>query len=250
MGHFVTDRSTPAGAGLEDPKQPHSLFGAPDEDPPPVTPEEDPPAEEPQTVEELHAALRESRARLDERNLAFDALVESPPARAAPPAPPVRRPAPPDPGPMPDPTTEIEAFRTWMAVDGAHRDHQTEQRVSGLREDHDRKSVLDGMWARFQRDYPEQAKNEVFVTTAFQVVTGGRIPDDAAGQDAVLKDISDQIKAQGSSTPKDPPPPTDRTGGLSGGSQTRRTRKASTEPEPVKSLKDQIGDRQVNSPFF
>ena len=67
-----------------------------------------------------------------------------------------------------------------------------------------------------------------------------------------LKDISERIKKLGgeSADAADSTKPTaDRTAGLSRGSQSPRPQKKPKE-EPVKTLKDSIGDRQANSPFF
>lgn len=243
----VGDRRTPQGAGLPDPEP--SLFGQGPPDPA-VTPPPEPEGDEELTPEELKARNIELEARLEERTSTLDALIErAPPAAAA--AAPIRKPAPPNPGPAPDAATDGEAFSKWLDARDAYREYHSDQKIEGLRADHDRDALLSQLWSDFQRDYPEQAKDRDFVSAAFQVATGGRIPADAAGQKKMLKDIAGRIKAQGAPAPKDPDDkPADRTGGLSRGSRSSPRKKSPESDERPKSLKDQIGDRQMNSPFF
>jgi hypothetical protein len=249
----MTDRSTPAGAGLPEPTH-APLFGAPEPDPEPqnVDPNPDPEGGDPPDPEALAAENADLKARLTQQTQTVDALIQRAPAQPATPRAPAPPPPPPDPGDPPDAASDPEGFGKWLKARDTHRDYQTDRRLEAHTQATDRDALLNRLWMKFQQRHPEVAKDEAFVTAAFQVETGGRIPADSAGQDQMIDNIADRIRGQGGAPKGGDPKPNgdaDRTGGLSGGSRAPRTPK-SPKPEPVKSLKDAIGDRQINSPFY
>lgn len=257
MALLVTDRVTPKDAGLPDPT--HHLFGQ-GEDPPADDPPQGSEEGEELDPEDLQRQLEDRDRQLEDANRRLDTLIESRPGSPEPSAATPRAPTPPpSPGPMPDPTTESEAFAKWMDARDKRRDFETNQRLEGIRQEGEDALMRDRLWTQFQRDYPDEARDEVLVRAAFNAVSNGRVPADVPAQERMLKDIAERLRPKPKADePKpdddtDPKPnrsaAADRTGGLSRGSRVPRKR-TSPEPKKPRSLSEAIGDRQVNTPFY
>ena len=248
MPHIV---STPAEAGLPLPTTLPIGGADPDVDDEQRAADGAGGEEEEETVESLRAEKAALEARLAERGDTLNALIERRPEPAAPA--PRREPvAPADPGPMPSAADEPEKFAKWLEARDARRDFNTKQEIEALRRSHDDEGLRIQLWNDFQRLHPDQAKDPDLVAAAFQTTTGGKIPTDRAGQERMMKDVAERLG--GSAKPKEDTrsngKEADRTGGLSGGSRSRGTRRTPEDAKKTKNLKTQIQDRQAKSPFF
>lgn len=192
---------------------------------------------------------REYEARLEERNRSLDALLQSAPARSD-----TTEAAPQDPGPMPDPATDLDGFREWQQKREAYLAHRLDSRLRETTESLTENQRRQELWHEFQREHPDAARDPKLVAAAFHVETNGtgQLPSDT---EDLKRRVADRIlgAAAGAGSGEGARRGAGRTAGVSEGSAGGRTPPAGgapKKPEREPGITDHLAKIQEDSPFF
>ena len=162
-------------------------------------------------LDKLEADLRDRDSRLDQANRTVEQLLSrgAAPVQAA-------ATSPQDPGAMPDATLEPDKFKAWLPARLAYERAVTTQMVQHEKNEATTAVALDNMWAEFQREFPDAAKDEELAAAAFSIElrkSQGQIPAD---RKKFISGIAQRLGAVRGKADDDPA--NNRTGGVSGGS--------------------------------